>query len=167
MRFTALALAAAMLAAPVALAQTPAPGTTQILGTQLSKCMRNTLIGAGVGAVTGAATAPRGNRTENAILGAVIAGGATFGVCKLLDRREQARIEGAYVNALTTDKPVSQTWTSSTGGARVLQVSRPSPASDPNCRVLNASLNVANRGPQPLPSELYCRVNGAWAPANV
>jgi hypothetical protein len=135
-------------------------------GTRLSTCMRNALIGAGVGAVTGAIAGSENNRGENAAIGAVIAGGGTFAICKYLDNQQQARIEGAYQNALQNNAPVGMNWVGTSGRTYVLNVQRPNATpGQPGCRQVNATLNVNNQGAQPLPTETYC-ANGAggWAP---
>lgn len=135
-------------------------------GSNLSKCQRNALIGAGVGAVLGGVTAPEGNRGENAVLGGAIGAAGTFGACKLLDNREQARVEGAYLNALNENRAVSQTWVGANGQNRVLQVTRPQPDyNNSECRTLSASLQVAGGQTQPLPPERYCRTSAGWQPS--
>lgn len=134
-------------------------------GTRLSSCMRNALIGAGVGALTGALAGSKNNRGENAALGAVIAGGGTFAICKYLDNQQQARIESAYRNALASNQPVGMNWVGASSRTYVLNVERPQPvAGNPQCRNVNATLNVNNQGAQPLPTETYCNTTGVWTP---
>lgn len=134
--------------------------------TRLSACGRNALIGAGVGAVVGAIAAPKKNRVEDAAIGAAVAGGGAYAVCRYLDGQQKARIAGAYANAASSNQPVGMNWVGTTGTRYVLQVDRPQPG-QPGCRVLNATLQVNNNGPQPLPQEMYCQAqNGAWVPAS-
>ncbi len=135
-------------------------------GTRLSSCMRNTLIGAGIGAVVGAVQGSSENRGENAAIGAVVGGGATYGVCKYLDNQQQSRIEGAYQNALQNNAPVGMNWVGASSRTYVLSVARPQfTPGQPQCRTINATLNVSNQGPQQLPTETYCNNgNGGWAP---
>ncbi|MBL8559871.1 MAG: glycine zipper 2TM domain-containing protein [Hyphomonadaceae bacterium] len=134
-------------------------------GTRLSSCMRNALIGAGVGAVAGAVAGSENNRGENAAIGAAVGGAATFGVCKYLDNQQQARIEGAYQNALQNNAPVGMNWVSTAGRTYVLSVQRPQfTPGQPNCRSINATLNVNNEGVQALPTETYCNNGGGWVP---
>ncbi|MBU6373500.1 MAG: hypothetical protein KJS97_12305 [Alphaproteobacteria bacterium] len=135
-------------------------------GSNLSKCQRNALIGAGVGAIIGGVTAPSGNKTENAVIGGAIGAAGTYGACKLLDNREQARVEGAYLNALNRNAPVSETWVGGNGQSRVLQVTRPErDYANPDCRTLQSSLSIGQGPAQPLPPERYCRAGGGWQPA--
>ena len=131
----------------------------------LSKCQRNALIGAGVGAVIGGVTAPSGNKTENAVIGGALGGVGVYAACKLLDNREQTRVEGAYVTALTQNAPVSQSWIDANGQSRILRVTRPEPDySSPNCRMLQSTLTVGQGAAQPLPPERYCQTATGWRP---
>lgn len=168
LRSLATALALASMAAP-ALAQAPlpaAPQQTQFLGTQLSTCMRNALIGAGVGAVAGILTAPKGNKTENAAIGGAVGGVGTYFVCKYLGKRDQSRIERSYLSALNRDRAVSADFTPQNGGGpAVLNVPKPTvDAADPNCRVLAPTLSAGGLASQALPKERYCKINGVWTP---
>lgn len=136
--------------------------------TQLSQCTRNALIGAGIGAIAGAATAPRGNRTENAAIGAAVGGLATYGVCRWLTAREQQRVENAYYQSLNTGRPVTDSWQSDQGGTRSLNVAQPAPAQGygPECRRVTATVNDPVYGNQELPPETFCRnSSGQWVPA--
>jgi YMGG-like Gly-zipper len=134
-------------------------------GTRLSSCMRNALIGAGVGAVVGAVQGSENNRGENAAIGAAVGGAATFGICKYLDNQQTGRIEGAYRNALQNNAPVGMNWVGAGGRTYVLSVDRPQyTPGQPNCRSVNATLNVSNQGPQALPTETYCNSGGGWVP---
>lgn len=134
-------------------------------GTRLSSCMRNALIGAGVGAVAGAVAGSENNRGENAAIGAAVGGLGTFAVCKYLDNQQTARIEGAYQNALANNAPVGMNWVGTSGRTYVLSVDRPSQTpGQPNCRSVNATLNVSSQGPQALPTETYCNNGGGWMP---
>lgn len=164
MRTLCLALAAA-----VTLTTFEAPAfaqpTTTANGTQLSHCLRNTLIGAGIGAVAGAVSGSRKNRGENAAIGAAVAGGGAYAVCRYLDNRQRARIEGAYQNALATNAPVGMNWVGASSRTYVLAVDRPTAvAGQANCRNVNATLNVSNAGPEALPTETYCRNGRTWSP---
>lgn len=141
-----------------------APGYGGAPASRLSSCMRNALIGAGVGAVAGAVAGSENNRGENAAIGAVVGGGGTFAVCKYLDNQQNARIEGAYQNALASNSSVGMNWVGASSRTYVLQVQRPTAAGQPNCRNVNATLNVNNAGPQALPTETYCNNGGAWVP---
>ena len=137
-------------------------------GTQLSQCMRNALIGAGVGAVIGGVTAPEGNRTENAALGAIIAGGGTYGVCRWLgNSRQTASVEDSYYRALNTGAPQRQNLSGPNGAPATLQVAAPqsAPGRGPNCRVISATVSDNSGASQALPQETFCRdANGAWVP---
>ncbi len=134
--------------------------------TQLSQCMRNSLVGAGIGAVVGAVTAPEDNRVENAAIGAAAGGLGTYGVCRYLSGREQQRIENAYYQSLSTGVGVNQHWQSDDGSPRSLQVSPPAPANRPDCRIVRGTLSGGEIGRQQLPAETYCRAGkGAWTPA--
>jgi surface antigen len=125
------------------------PGYGAPAGSRLSSCMRNALIGAGIGAVAGAVAGSENNRGENAAI----------------DNQQQARIEGAYQNALASNAPVGMNWVGASSRTYVLNVQRPSMTpGQPNCRTLNATLNVNNTGAQPLPTETYCNNGGAWVP---
>lgn len=172
MRFkSAVAALAALTFAAPALAQTvtaPPPGQTQFLGTQLSTCTRNALVGAGIGAVAGLITAPKGNKTENAAIGGAVGGVGTYFVCKYLGNRDQARIERSYATALRTGKPVTSNFTPQGGGGPAT-LTVPAPQVDPmdaNCRVLAPQLSAGGLVAQALPKERYCKgANGAWTPA--
>jgi len=140
-----------------------APGYGAPGGSRLSSCTRNALIGAGIGAVAGAVAGSENNRGENAAIGAAVGGGGTFAVCKYLDNQQQARIEGAYQNALASNAPVGMNWVGASSRSYVLNVQRPAQTpGQPNCRQLNATLNVNSTGAQPLPTETYCNNGGAW-----
>jgi hypothetical protein len=136
-------------------------------GTQLSQCMRNALIGAGVGAVLGGVTAPDGNRTENAALGAVIGGGGAYAVCRWLGNSQQtSSVEDSYYRALNTNQPQRQALAGPNGQPATLSVAAPQPAPGraPTCRTINATVSD-NTGSQALPQETFCRdANGAWVP---
>ncbi len=135
-------------------------------GTQLSQCMRNALIGAGVGAVAGALIGSENNRVENAAIGAAVGGGGAYAACRLIEGSTQNRIEQAYLTALQTNAPYQTTWTATTGGARGVQVGAPQPAPGaPNCRIINAQLVTSGNPPvQPLPTERYCATANGWIP---
>jgi hypothetical protein len=94
----------------------------------------------------------------------VVGGGGTFAICKYLDNQQQARIEGAYQNALASNAPVGMNWVGASSRTYVLNVQRPVAAGQPNCRTINATLNVNSQGAQPLPTETYCNNGGAWVP---
>jgi hypothetical protein len=173
--FVAGTLAAALtvsLAPSPAYAQTYNPYQTQtqqsnFLGTNLSTCMRNAVIGAGVGGVLGGVTAPRGNKTENAVLGAVLGGGGTYLACKYLGNRDRSRIEGGYLAALNADSSQTRSFTnSSLGGRSTLTVAQPQAvAGQDNCRDLAPVLNSPIFGQTALPNERYCKgADGKWAP---
>jgi hypothetical protein len=136
-------------------------------GTQLSQCMRNALIGAGVGAVLGGTTAPDGNRTENAAIGAAIGGLGTYAVCNWLSTsNQQSSVEGSYYRALNTGAPQTQSLTGPGGQPATLRVNAPqaAPGRGPNCRVITATVSDSS-GTQNLPQETFCQdTNGAWVP---
>lgn len=136
-------------------------------GTQLSACTRNALIGAGVGAAVGAVTAPSGNRAENAAIGAAVGGAGTYAACRLIDASTQNRIEQAYLTAIQTNRPYETSWTTTTGGAKGVQVGQPQPAPGaPNCRIVNAQLVTTGQPAiRPLPTERYCPGPNGWVPA--
>lgn len=137
-------------------------------GTQLSQCMRNALIGAGVGAAVGYATAPRGNRGENAALGAAAGGLGTYGVCSWLAARERQRVENAYYQSLNSGQGVTDSWQSDQGEPRNLSVAPPSVATGygGDCRRINATISDPQYGTQTLPAETFCRTaSGQWVPA--
>jgi hypothetical protein len=166
-------VAAAVMALGVSACQTNAYGPTSgyggggggVAGSRLSSCMRNALIGAGIGAIAGAVQGSSQNRGENAAIGAAVGGGGTFAVCKYLDNQQQARIEGAYQNALQNNAPVGMNWVGASSRTYVLSVARPQyTPGQPQCRTINATLNVSNQGPQQLPTETYCNNGSGWAP---
>ncbi|MEZ6023634.1 MAG: YMGG-like glycine zipper-containing protein [Hyphomonadaceae bacterium] len=135
--------------------------------TQLSQCMRNALIGAGVGAVAGAVIGDRDNRGENAAIGAAVGGLATYGACRWLSAREQQRVENAYYQSLNSGQPVNQSWQGEQGGTRSLAVQSPGPAQGygPECRRINATVSDGQTT-QSLPAETFCRTpSGQWVPA--
>ena len=137
-------------------------------GTQLSQCMRNALIGAGVGAVAGALIGDRDNRGENAALGAAAGGLGTYGVCRYLSAREQQRVENAYYQSLNSGQSVNDSWQSDQGASRNLRVSAPQPAQGygGDCRRVSATVSDPQYGNQQLPAETFCRTpSGQWAPA--
>lgn len=135
-------------------------------GTQLSRCTRQALIGAGVGAAVGAVTAPRGNRGENAALGAAAGGLGTYGVCRWLQSRDQANIERGYQQALNDNRPYNGSWQSDQGANRQVYVDRP--VADPGrseCRRITATVTDPQYGREQLPPETYCRdSSGRWVP---
>jgi surface antigen len=136
--------------------------------TQLSQCMRNALIGAGVGAVAGAVVGDEDNRVENAAIGAAVVGAATYGICRYLSAREQQRVENAYYQSLNSGQPVNESWQSDQGGTRSLSVSRPAAAPElgPQCRRVTATISDPQYGNQQLPPETFCRnASGQWVPA--
>lgn len=93
--------------------------------------------------------------------------------CPQIDNDEQVRIETAYKNALANDAPVGLNWSGSfkinflIGITRryVLVVQRPqmTPGA-PNCRNINATLDIDGQGPQILPTETYCKDGDGWVP---
>jgi surface antigen len=137
-------------------------------GTRLSQCTRNALIGAGIGAIAGAAIGDEDNRGENAALGAAAGGLGTYGVCRWLTAREQQRVENAYYQSLNSGGPVNESWQSDQGAPRSLAVSSPQPASGygGECRTVRATINDPQYGNQQLPPETFCRnASGQWTPA--
>jgi surface antigen len=137
-------------------------------GTQLSQCMRNALVGAGIGAITGAVVGDEDNRVENAAIGAAVVGAGTYGVCRWLSAREQQRVENAYYQSLNTGRPVNDSWQSDQGAPRNLRVSAPQPTSGNGgeCRRVSATVSDPQYGNQQLPAETFCRTpSGQWAPA--
>ena len=171
-------LTASLLAGLVALAgcETSSGGYGQQAGgygapaprTQLSRCGQQALIGAGIGAALGAVTAPRGNRGENAALGAAAGGLGTYGVCTWLSAREQQRVEAAYYSSLNQNAPISDSWNSDAGAPRSLNVAQPEPAPGygAQCRRVTASVSDPQQGRQNLPPETFCRdAQGRWVPA--
>lgn len=136
--------------------------------TQLSQCTRNALIGAGIGAITGAAVGDRDNRVENAAIGAAVVGAGTYGVCRYLSAREQQRVENAYYQSLNSGQSVNDSWQSDQGSPRSLQVSAPQAAQGygAECRRVSATVSDPQYGNQQLPPETFCRSpKGAWVPA--
>jgi surface antigen len=136
--------------------------------TRLSQCMRNALIGAGIGAAIGAVTAPRKNRGENAALGAAAGGLSTYGVCRYLSAREQQRVENAYYQSLQSGSGVNENWQSDQGAPRALTVQDPAPAPGygGQCRQVRATISDPQMGDQQLPPETFCRnASGQWIPA--
>lgn len=137
-------------------------------GTQLSQCMRNALIGAGVGAVAGALIGSENNRGENAAMGAAAGGLATYGVCRWLDARSRQRVEQAYQRSLSTNSSVNDSWQSDDGAPRSLVVNQPQATTVPNysdCRRVTATISDPSQGRQNLPPETFCRTpNGSWVP---
>ena len=136
--------------------------------TQLSQCMRNALIGAGIGAVAGAAIGDRDNRVENAAIGAAVVGASTYGICRYLSAREQQRVENAYYQSLNSGRPVNESWQSDQGSTRSLSVSSPSaaPGYGAECRRVSATISDPQYGNQQLPPETFCRTpSGQWVPA--
>ncbi|MDX2277384.1 MAG: hypothetical protein NW206_18205 [Hyphomonadaceae bacterium] len=164
-KWMAAALAAALATAGC---ETTGYGAAPQGGTQLSQCMRNALIGAGIGAAVGYATAPSGNRGENAALGAAAGGLGTYGVCRWLDARERQRVENAYYQSLNSGAAVDESWQSEQGAPRNLSVAAPSAATDygGDCRRINATVTDPQYGTQTLPPETFCRTaSGQWVPA--
>jgi surface antigen len=160
--WAALALAGALAASGC---ETPGYGAG---GTQLSQCMRNALIGAGVGAAVGYATAPNGNRGENTALGAAAGGLGTYGICRFLAARERQQVENAYYQSLNSGQGVNESWTSDQGSLRELNVATPNvaPGYGGDCRRINATISDPQYGMQTLPTETFCRTaNGQWVPA--
>jgi len=136
-------------------------------GTQLSQCTRNALIGAGVGAVLGGVTAPEGNRTENAAIGAAIGGLGAYAVCAWIgNSNQQSSVEDSYYRALNSGAPQTQSLSGPGGQPATLRVNAPqaAPGRGPECRVITATVSDSS-GTQNLPQETFCRdVNGGWVP---
>jgi len=167
MRFKSLIAALVMAAvATPALAAAPPAGQTNFLGTQLSSCMRNALIGAGVGAVAGLITSDK-HKVKNAAIGGAVGGVGTYFVCKYLGNRDQTRIERSYLTALKTDKPVTANFTTQNGGGPAA-LSVPAPvvdANDPKCKIISPTLATGGLSAQALPQERYCKnAEGVWVP---
>ncbi len=130
---------------------------------QLSKCKTRALMGAGAGAIAGALIAGKGDKTKGALIGGALGGAGTFGVCKWMDNRSQAKVEAGYAKAASSGKSYSSNWQAEDGSARKLTVAKP--VKEGNCRVLNSSL-TAGGGKQALPQEKYCQgADGVWRPA--
>lgn len=142
-------------------------GSSSSGGTHLSRCMRQALIGAGIGAVAGAVVGDEDNRGENAVLGAAVGGAGTYGVCRWLSHREQQRVEAGYYQALSSNRSYSDSWQSDQGAPRSLVVAQPTAAAGrPDCRTVNATVQDPQYGRQSLPAETFCRnASGQWVPA--
>ncbi len=137
-------------------------------GTQLSRCTRQALIGAGVGAVAGAIIGSEDNRGENAALGAAAGGLGTYGVCRYLSAREQQRVEAGYYQSLNSGRGYTDSWQSDQGQPRNLTVAAPQAVSGPGgeCRRVTATVRDPQTGVQQLPPETFCRnAQGQWVPA--
>jgi surface antigen len=155
-------LAMASVLAVTSVAVTPLANAQQ---TQLSQCMRNGLIGAGVGGVIGALTS-RHHRLSHAALGAAVGGVGTWGVCKLLSHRDEQNVENAYQHSLSTDRAYDNSW-SSDQGRRTVSIAEPEPAPNAgrHCRTMHATISDPQNGRQSLPPETYCRNDeGQWIP---
>jgi hypothetical protein len=155
-------LAAASLLALASAAVAPAASAQQ---TQLSGCMRNGLVGAGVGSVIGA-LASRHHRLQHAAIGAAVGGAGTWGVCKLLSHRDEEHVESAYQQSLETNHAYNDSW-SSDAGTRTVYVSHPNaePDAGPHCKSVTATISDPHNGRQNLPPEVYCRNSqGQWIP---
>ncbi len=136
-------------------------------GTQLSRCTRQALVGAGVGAVVGALAGSENNRGENAALGAAAGGLGTYGVCRWLSAREQQRVEQGYYNSLNSGAAYRDNWQGDQGQPRNLTVAAPTPVSGPGgeCRRVSATVSDPQYGAQQLPPETFCRnASGQWVP---
>jgi hypothetical protein len=130
---------------------------------QLTKCKTRALIGAGAGAVAGALIAGKDDRTKGALIGGALGAAGTFGVCKYMDNRSQAKVEAGYQQAANSGKSYSSNWQAEDGSARKLTVAKP--VKQGNCRVLNSSL-TAGGSAQAMPQEKYCQgSDGVWRPA--
>lgn len=163
MRFTHLAFASALALSTFSMAPVASAQNGQ---THLSQCMRNGLIGAGVGAAIGALTS-RHHRGQRAVIGAAVGGVGTWGVCRILSNREQHRVENGYQQALDNNHSYNENWHSD-DGTRSLHVNRPQRTEEygSNCRRVTATVSDSNNGVQDLPPETYCRTsNGSWVPA--
>jgi hypothetical protein len=167
MRHVLIAAGLALAVGVSACATAPATGgygQQPAAGTQLGKCTRNALIGAGVGAVAGALGGSDQNQPENAAIGAAAGGLGTFAVCKSLDGVQQQRIEQTYATAAASNTPVTVNWYSVARTYYVLSVAQPTRAGV-NCRFIDATISANNQAPQPLPREVYCMSpNGQWVP---
>ncbi|MFT3728037.1 MAG: hypothetical protein QM759_09460 [Terricaulis sp.] len=133
--------------------------------TQLSQCMRNGLVGAGVGGLIGALTS-RHHRLGHAAIGAAVGGVGTWGVCKMLSHRDEQNVEGAYQHSLSSGHSYNDSWDSEQG-RRTVYVSDPQPAPDSgrHCRTVSATISDPQNGRQSLPPETYCRnEQGQWIP---
>src|SRR5262249_51542039 len=140
MRSKAIAAALAGALALSACETTEYGGPAPEHQTRLSQFTRNALVGAAVGAVLGAATAPRKKRGENAALGAAGGGLGTYGICQYLSAREEQRVENAYYESLRSNGPVKDDWQSDQGQPRSLQVSPPEPAGG-SCKRVSATVS--------------------------
>jgi hypothetical protein len=177
-RLAFAALSVCLIAAPMAQAQSfPAQaknwgqsgGQSNLFGiTGLSSCMRNAMIGAGVGAVLGGVVANRG-KLGKAVLGGAVGGVGTYVVCRYLGNRDRARIEGGYLQALNAQQPFSSSFSSEQGlGLAGLTVNQP--VADPgasNCQLVQASLSLAGLNGLALPQERFCRTAQGWQTAPV
>lgn len=166
MRFTSLAVAGALAFASMSAAPTVA-FAQEAHQTQLSQCMRNGLIGAGVGGLVGALSS-RHHRAQNAVIGAAVGGVGTWGVCRILTQRDQQRVENAYQTSLNRNRATNDTW-SSDAGPRSVYVQRPQAAGEGasgTCRVVHGTVSDPQNGRQQLPPETFCRNSaGQWIPA--
>jgi hypothetical protein len=131
---------------------------------QLSKCKKQALIGAGGGAIVGALIGGKDHRTKGALIGGALGAAGTFGVCKYMDNKSQAKVEAGYAQAATSGKSYASKWQAEDGTARKLTVAKP--VKEGNCRVLNSSL-TAGGSAQALPQERYCQgADGVWRAAS-
>lgn len=173
-RIALAALSACLIAAPMAQAQTfqtqnwgQSASQSNLFGaTGLSSCMRNAVIGAGVGAVLGGVVAKNG-KLGKAAIGGALGGVGTYVVCRYLGNRDRSRIEGGYLNALNAQQPFATSFSSEQGlGLAGLTVNRP--VADPansNCQLVQASLSLAGVNGQALPQERFCRTAQGWQAA--
>ena len=155
---TAAALAAALAFTPVY--------ADEEHHTQLSQCMHNALIGAGVGAALGALQHSH-HHVRNAAIGAAVGGAATYGVCQLLSHREESRVENDYQRSLSSNAGVHDSWNADNGAHRSLSVAPPTQASNGGSECRNVSATVRDSdGSHALPPETFCRnSSGQWVPS--
>jgi hypothetical protein len=142
-------------------------GRSNVFGASgLSSCMRNALIGAGVGAVLGGVIAKDG-KLGKAAIGGALGGVGTYVVCRYLGNRDRSRIEGGYLSALNSSQPFATSFASEQGlGLAGLAVSRPiADPRDANCQLVSASLSLAGLNGQALPQERFCRTAQGWKSA--
>ena len=165
MRFTHVALAGALALSTFSM--TPSVAFAQSgHQTQLSQCMRNGLIGAGVGAAIGALSSSH-HRGQRAIIGAAVGGVGTWGVCRILSANDRNRVENGYQRSLASNHSYNDTW-SDNDSERSLHVNRPQTdySAGSNCKTVHATIDDGQNGRQELPPETYCRnSSGQWIPA--
>lgn len=125
------------------------------------------------GAILGGVAGKLIGGNQGMAIGAATGLAVGCGIALALDEQDKQKISSAEVQALNTNKSVSDHWTNKNGENRNITVQAKKDAVDvPNytntvCREVDTSISMKDEKTEALPAQVYCRTEkGDWVPVD-